>query len=353
VKSKSFLGLLLLVLSMGALAQEPLDVTVVVNGEAVSADPPPRLVNGRILVPLRQIFKALGATVKFEDKMIKAQRGQKVVHLSPDSNQASLDGEAVLMDVPPMLIEGATYVPLRFVALALGDTVTFDKEAGIINVEPAVAEDPIDVPPTRLSLLKGRLKQLVVGNQGAILKVRDAAGNTEVYYRGLDDRDTAPYDAEDHDGILEAVELSQEVSQWTADTIEGYEVLPKREAIAFLGMVLSIPDDAPLDPGPEVDDKAEEFLIKVVVEDKSVILRRQALLSMAVADPVDQEVLEAVLKIFETSENLWETFPVQQYFQYHADELRTLPNFATIRARVEAVNSLYTANILNYLDGKE
>ena len=75
------------------------------------------------------------------------------------------------------------------------------------------------------------------------------------------------------------------------------------------------------------------------------------MLSLAVGKDVDPEVVEAVLALYETSENLWETFPVQQFFQYHAEELRTWPNFQTIRTRVAAVNSLYTANILNYLDG--
>ena len=44
---------------------------------------------------------------------------------------------------------------------------------------------------------------------------------------------------------------------------------------------------------------------------------------------------------------------MQQYFQYHAAALRSLPNLASIRARVAAVKSLYTANILGYLDGRE
>ena len=66
----------------------------------------------------------------------------------------------------------------------------------------------------------------------------------------------------------------------------------------------------------------------------------------------DPQFLEAVLHLYETSENLWETFPVQQYFQYHAEELRNLPYFNTVRARIAAVNSLYTENILRYLDGQ-
>jgi hypothetical protein len=351
VKIKRLLSIFLLLCSLAAVAQEPANVVIEINGEKLDNDPPAVMVKGRTMLPLRKVFNALGATVTFKDKVITAQRGDNVILLTPNNDHANLNGDEVILEVAPLLLNGTTYVPLDFVSTALGYTVAFDKASRTISVKE---EDPIDVAPSRISILETRLKQLVVGNQGAILKVRNPDATEEVYYRGLDDRDTAPYDTEDHGGILQAVELHSELPTWVKDVIEAYEVLPKREAIAFLGLVYSIPDHAPIDPGAEVDDLVEEFLIKQVKENESVILRRQAVLSMAVGEsgPVDPEILEAVLTIYETSENLWETFPVQQYFQYHAERLRALPNFPTIRARVAAVNSLYTANILGYLDGE-
>ena len=352
MRLSSLLVLALLALAgLPAAAQQPVDISIVINGETLPNEPPPRLVGGKILIPLRPVFNALGADVKSENKVITAQRGDRVVELVPNEKEASINGELVELEVPPLLFDGSLYVPLRFVAQAMGDDVAYDGNTKTLTVTPSVAEEPIDVPPDRIAILETRLKQLVVGNQGAILKVRNPQGNKEVYYRGLDDRDTAPYDAQDQAGILEAVKLRQDLSRWTGDAIEAFILLPKRETIAFLGMVYSIPDDAANDPGPMVDKSLKEFLISVVSEHPDVVLRRQAVLSMAVGDGVDPQVLEAVLKLYETSENLWETFPVQQYFQYHADELRTLPIFPRVRSRVAAVNSLYTANILQYLDG--
>ena len=339
-----FLGLL-------AQAQEPMDVNVVINNKALAKDPPPLKVAGQVLLPLRSVFNAMGAEVRYENKIITATRGQKKVVMSPNVKEATINGQEVSLEVPPMVFAGSTYVPLRFVAQALGDSVSFDSKTNTINVGPG--EDPIDVPPDRLTILKSRLKQLVVGNQGAILKVRDPAGSKEVYYRGLDDRDTAPYSVKDHAEILKATQLDTDLRSWLADAMEGYSVLPKREVVAFLGLVYSIPDSSPQDPGAAVDDQIEVFLIKVVGQDPNVVIRRQAVLSMAVGGCFDPEVLESVLRLYETSENLWETFPVQQYFEYHADELRNRSDFSRIRARVAAVNSLYTANILSYLDGKE
>lgn len=344
------LGLALLMTTGSALAQKPAEVSIVINGQTLDNDPPPLLMDGRVLIPLRKVFNALGADVVYENKIITAQRGSQIVVLSPNVTQAKINDEEVTFDVPPALVNGLTYVPLRFVAQALGDQVSYDPKNKTILVEPA--EEPIAVAPDRIEILSGRLKQLVVGNQGAILKVRNLAGDQEIYYRGLDDRATAPYKPEDQASILRAIELANDLSGWTKDTMEAYRVLPKREAIAFLGMVYSIPDDSPLDPGGEVDRMLESFLVDIVAQDPDVVLRRQAVLSMAVGDPVVPEVLESVLKIYETSENLWETFPVQQYFQYHAEKMRSMPVFPTVRARVAAVNSLYTPNILDYLDGK-
>lgn len=353
---RSFILTILLMSLVGGstLAQDPVDVSIVINGNALDNEPPPRLVGESIYIPMRKVFTALGAQVRSENKVIIAQRGRLMMSFRPNVNVANVDGKEIELEEAPLLLAGTVYVPLRFVAQALGDSVAYDGKTKTVTVIPGEAALPaIDVPQERIALLETGLKQLVVGNQGAILKVRDAAGENEVYYRGLDDRDTAPYSEKDHDGIVGACGIQNDVKGWTKDTIEAFTVLPKRQAIAFLGMVYSIPSDSVKDPGPAVDDAIEEFLITVVKENKSVVLRRQAVLSMAVGEQEDLEVLEAVLQLYETSENLWETFPVQQYFQYHAEDLRKLPNFATIRARVAAVNSLYTANILQYLDGDQ
>lgn len=327
----------------------PVDVTIQIGTEVLDKEPPAMLVDGRVLIPLRKVFNALGATVRYENKIITANRGQRTVVLSPNVTKATLDGQEVELAVPPLLFDGATYVPLRFVAQALGDEVAYDAATKMITVSAPQPQGNV-VAEERVNWLKPRLKQLVVGNQGAILKVWDQEQTKEVYYRGLDDRDTAPYDGDDHLSILNAVEMNGGVAEWASDVMDAFKLLPKREAVAFLGLVYSIPDESPHDPGDSIDDRVREFLIQVAQESTDVVLRRQAVLSMAVGESLDPDVLEAVLKLYESSENLWETFPVQQYFQYHAQRIKTLPNFATIRERVASVNSLYTANILNYLD---
>ena len=68
-------------------------------------------------------------------------------------------------------------------------------------------------------------------------------------------------------------------------------------------------------------------------------------------DPLDGRITGAILDFYAGSENLWETFPVQQFFEFQAAKIRNLPNWDEICSRVESVNSLYTPNALRYLKG--
>lgn len=217
---------------------------------------------------------------------------------------------------------------------------------------PAWGQEMVASEINEADLLKTKLKRLVVGNQGAILKIWKAEGDAEpAYYRGLDDRDTAPYSKEDQEALTASLEMTRgELEKAAIEVMDGYDTLPKKNAIAFLGMIYSIADDSPLEPSDEVDARVKAFLLTRLKEDKSVIMRRQACLALAVCDKADDEVIEAVLNFYSGSENLWETFPVQQFFEYHSNEIKSNAAFPQIRARAAAVNSLYTNNILNYLD---
>jgi hypothetical protein len=217
--------------------------------------------------------------------------------------------------------------------------------------DSSAATEPAPVVEPEV-LLKGKLKRLVVGNQGAILKIWNVDGPGDPdYYRGLDDRNTAPYSDEDHAALSASLGMDKAELEQTALTVmDLYPELPKRNVLAFLGLVHSIGEESHLDSQDTIDARVQQFLVTRMIEDKSVIMRRQACLALAVGDDADPEVVEAVLGFYGGSENLWETFPVQQFFEYHADEISAMPNYAEIRSEVAAVNSLYTANILSYLD---
>ena len=113
--------------SARAQALTPSAVSVTVDNRPVSfADQPPVNSGGRLLVPLRAIFEALGATVNYAGGTIRAVRGNTNLQLSIGSDQAIINGQRSTLDVPAQAVFGRTLVPLRFVGEAFGAKVDYN-----------------------------------------------------------------------------------------------------------------------------------------------------------------------------------------------------------------------------------
>ncbi|MBR5095708.1 MAG: copper amine oxidase N-terminal domain-containing protein, partial [Treponema sp.] len=114
------------------LMQAGSDIQVVVNGSNLYLDPAPVIESDRTLVPLRQIFEALGADVDWngDARVVTASRGSTTVKLQIDygSMGHTYKGLAAYerLDVPPRIIDSRTYVPLRAVSQALGADVNWE-----------------------------------------------------------------------------------------------------------------------------------------------------------------------------------------------------------------------------------
>jgi hypothetical protein len=139
---------LLLILSVAATAFAA-DIGVSVDGRALSLDQGPVVSGGRVLVPLRGIFEAMGANVHYNpaDRSVDAQRGATQLHLVLDSTQATLNGRPVTLDVPAQTIGGRTLVPIRFVSEALGAHVDWNAAARAVAITSPNAPSASIAPP--------------------------------------------------------------------------------------------------------------------------------------------------------------------------------------------------------------
>jgi len=117
---------LLAVLAVPGFAASPIKVNV--NGYLLSSDVPAQNINGRVLVPVRAIFEALGATVDFDSitSTVIGKKGNITIELPLNSNIATKNGQRMNLDVPAISIEGRTMVPARFIAESLGEEVNWD-----------------------------------------------------------------------------------------------------------------------------------------------------------------------------------------------------------------------------------
>ncbi|MDO4710701.1 MAG: stalk domain-containing protein [Peptostreptococcaceae bacterium] len=110
-------------------------IEVYVSDKKVEFDTPPVSKDGRILVPLRAIFEALDAEVKWDaaTQTITAVKDGKTLTLVMNKAEAKVnDGTTtnmIKLDVPASMQKGRTYVPLRFIGEAFGNKVDFEKQA--------------------------------------------------------------------------------------------------------------------------------------------------------------------------------------------------------------------------------
>jgi predicted secreted protein len=104
---------------------------VYVNGELLSGTPAPLLDNGRLYVPFRSLAKALDAEVSWDGtaKKVTAVRSGKTITLAIGELQATVDGKTVKTDAPAKIVNGYTYLPLRFVSSTFGAEVSWDGAA--------------------------------------------------------------------------------------------------------------------------------------------------------------------------------------------------------------------------------
>ena len=172
---------LLILCSTAASAQ-----SVTVNGQPVALNPPPVERAGRVFVPLRGVFERLGAGVVYENGLINAQAPGRSVSLHIGSTQATVDGQPQALDVAPFIIGASTYVPLRFVAQALGAQVNWDNANRIVaivtgNAPPVAVQQPPGPPqrsPLTLAATRPRNDATVASNRPTI-EATFANGNAD------------------------------------------------------------------------------------------------------------------------------------------------------------------------------
>jgi len=119
---------------------------VIVNSNTIVFDVPPITLNGRTLVPLRAIFQALNAEVKWDGatQTITATRGDTEIVLVIGGN-VYRNGVQVTIETPALIVDGRTMVPLRFVSESLGCQVRYDPATQIITITDSSLSETVKI----------------------------------------------------------------------------------------------------------------------------------------------------------------------------------------------------------------
>lgn len=133
----------ILLTSAAVIKAEDVSVSVVLNGSLLEFDVPPQIIDGRTMVPVRKIFESLGALVEWNDetRTVTATTKTRVVIMQIDNNVINVNGDEIVLDVPPMIVADRTLVPVRAASEGLGALVEWDDSAKtvIITVEDEFA----------------------------------------------------------------------------------------------------------------------------------------------------------------------------------------------------------------------
>lgn len=114
--------------------------TVKVNGEVLALEEPAFIENDRTLVPLRGVFEAVGAQVLWDQESKTAIVTQNqddalaVIAIQIDSAAAFVNSEKKELDVPAVLKNDTTFVPLRFILEELGHDVAWTQETKTVEI---------------------------------------------------------------------------------------------------------------------------------------------------------------------------------------------------------------------------
>lgn len=128
----------ILALSGLAMAEEK-PITVFVDGEKLEFDAQPKMVNDRVVVPMRAIFEKLGAEVLWDPLFERVivnynESDQLIMHIN--EQQVFKNGGLVYVEVPPFISEARTYVPLRFISETLGQSVEWSEATYSVYIVP-------------------------------------------------------------------------------------------------------------------------------------------------------------------------------------------------------------------------
>lgn len=130
------------------------DIRVTLDGNEIAFDVPPQIIDDRTLVPMRAIFEALGAEVTWngETRTITAINGEKTITMAIGSHDMYVNSNTVTLDVPPMIIDDRTLVPVRAVSESLDCGVLWDGENRVVVIASAKTEVVPTNPPSAIPI---------------------------------------------------------------------------------------------------------------------------------------------------------------------------------------------------------
>ena len=120
-------------------AAAPDVIRVTIDGNRVTLDQAPIIEGGRTLIPIRPVAEAIGADISWNQatQTSTLSRAGVTVNLTIGSTTAQVNDENVTLDAAPIILNGRTLLPVRFVAETFSQDVQWNPQSRVI----AISED--------------------------------------------------------------------------------------------------------------------------------------------------------------------------------------------------------------------
>ncbi|MCG7385918.1 N-acetylmuramoyl-L-alanine amidase family protein [Paenibacillus sp. ACRRY] len=115
--------------------------SIVLDGVTIDqrSGAPAENVGNTVMVPIRIVSESLGYQVKWEkeSKSVLVQKGSQSIAMTAGEDTATVNGSPVELDSPPLVKQGTTLVPLRFVGEGMGLEVGWDNGTKMVSLRTA------------------------------------------------------------------------------------------------------------------------------------------------------------------------------------------------------------------------
>jgi len=120
-------------------------ISVVVNGKKIAMSQPPIMLNGRVMVPIREVVEAMGVAVFYEAGVANCVTKDTTVAIGmngegDDSYYITIDGEYLYTDQDPINYKGKLMVPVRVISEAFGANVSWNKQSETVTVTGTISD---------------------------------------------------------------------------------------------------------------------------------------------------------------------------------------------------------------------
>lgn len=124
------------------------EIRIFLNGQEIFMDAAPVVEEGRTLVPVRFVLEAVGAEIGWNDstRTVFVNMEEMSIELPVGNRTVRINGSSVTLDVPAKIIGNRTFVPLRFVTENLGAEVYWDEVGRAIYLQLPSLEEVVIRP---------------------------------------------------------------------------------------------------------------------------------------------------------------------------------------------------------------